>query len=588
MNRDTPTYRSYKLLLALVVIALGLLIMIRSFSQSQFMLIAGQDDQLTKTALSVDNNIRGHFNWYCSDLVYITSREKFQEAETLWLETGKAEALLEHLQENPLTQTGLIDSMLVVAEGRSVLTTGENVDYTFMTRLGKVLGVEIYLCEDPAGQVYVALLQKGEAADYAALIEGETFFSIAETQSAAEKQDRILLLDTSGKYFFHRTAEGVRIDRVDSMRGEEHPGLRQLQEVQKAGEQQATFYRSGGVPDQEKYTVRMVALPNSNNANGCFTIGLAHNYDESIRPFRSMAIQMAVSSAIVVAGIALLLAFLFRFHRYNQQAQEELILLRAKTQAMEQLNQQTQELAHHQRLETIGTLTSSIAHEFNNLLTPIMGYSILVLERLPAEDTESYDNMLEIYYASRKAKEIISRLSDLSRKNTAAALQELSPDELVQRALTVAAPARPKNVEIETDLNCQGMTLYGNETQISQMLLNLIINSFQAMESGGGTLFVSTFAGEGRVVFQIEDTGPGIPPEVQEKMFEPFFTTKETGKGTGLGLAIVRQVVEDCSGTIEVISAPGQGARFTVSVPFHPEEKDASAEDAGTILKESD
>ena len=74
------------------------------------------------------------------------------------------------------------------------------------------------------------------------------------------------------------------------------------------------------------------------------------------------------------------------------------------------------ELAHHQRLETIGTLTSSISHEFNNLLTPIMGYSLLTLENLPDEENELYDYVLEIYNASQKAKTIISRLSDLSRK----------------------------------------------------------------------------------------------------------------------------------------------------------------------------
>ena len=94
---------------------------------------------------------------------------------------------------------------------------------------------------------------------------------------------------------------------------------------------------------------------------------------------------------------------------------------------MEALNRKNQELAHHDRLQTIGTLTSSIAHEFNNLLTPIMGYSILVLEQLPSDAEELYDNVLEIYNSSRKAKEIIARLSDLSRKTP------LSPSSMYPR-----------------------------------------------------------------------------------------------------------------------------------------------------------
>ena len=131
---------------------------------------------------------------------------------------------------------------------------------------------------------------------------------------------------------------------------------------------------------------------------------------------------------------------------------------------------------------------SSIAHEFNNnLLTPIMGYSILVLEQLPSDAEELYDNVLEIYNSSRKAKEIIARLSDLSRKNTSLTFQYVSPDELVRKVLAVASPARPPHVEVRTDLACRHLWLRGNEIQLSQMLLNLILNAYHAMEPGGGT-----------------------------------------------------------------------------------------------------
>ena len=105
-------------------------------------------------------------------------------------------------------------------------------------------------------------------------------------------------------------------------------------------------------------------------------------------------------------------------------------------------------------METIGTLTSSIAHEFNNLLTPIMGYSLLALEKLPPEEESLYDDILEIYNASRKAKHIISRLSDLSRKNTSSTFRIACPDELVHKTLDVTNPARPKKVEAVLDLNC--------------------------------------------------------------------------------------------------------------------------------------
>ena len=243
------------------------------------------------------------------------------------------------------------------------------------------------------------------------------------------------------------------------------------------------------------------------------------------------------------------------------------------------MTKKTQALAHHQRLEIIGTLTSSIAHEFNNLLTPIMGYSIMVLEKLPPEDEETCDNVLEIYEASRKAKTIISRLSDLSRKNTALTFQYLSPDDLAQRALDIAAPARPPKVQVQSRLQCRHLWLYGNEIQLSQMLLNLILNAYQAMEAEGGTLTVTTGAEGDEIRFRIADTGPGIDPAVRKDIFEPFFTTKARGKGTGLGLAIVQQVAQEHHGKVCVDSEPGRGTTMTVRLPM-PAREDETEPDS--------
>ena len=234
---------------------------------------------------------------------------------------------------------------------------------------------------------------------------------------------------------------------------------------------------------------------------------------------------------------------------------------------MTALNHQIRELAHHQRLETIGTLTSSIAHEFNNLLTPIMGYSLMALEKLPSDEDELYDELLEIYSASCKAKEIISRLSDLSRKNPETCFRQVAPDEVIRKMVKTAEPARAENVQINMNLNCWEQRLTANEIQISQLVLNLILNGFHAMEPDGGILTLATNFDEENIYLQVSDTGCGIAKEIRQKIFEPFFTTKEAGKGTGLGLAIVAQVVEDHMGKIQVESKEGSGTTFTVSLP---------------------
>lgn len=294
------------------------------------------------------------------------------------------------------------------------------------------------------------------------------------------------------------------------------------------------------------------------------------------RVFRSA--QLLAYGAVAVGSMAIPAVLIVWMLRRDERAQRELELLRRKNETIEALNRRTNELAHHQRLETIGTLTSSIAHEFNNLLTPIMGYSILALERIPQEDTELYDAILEIYDASRKAKDIIARLSDLSRKNAPENFRLLSPDNLARRVLDVAAPARPARVEVETDFQAGALRVRGNETQLSQMLLNLVLNGFQAIPAEGGKLTVATAADGSWVRFTVKDTGVGIDPAIRPYVFEPFFTTKESGKGTGLGLAIVQQVVEAHGGEIAVESRPGEGAAFIIHLPAAAAEPEPAEE----------
>ena len=280
--------------------------------------------------------------------------------------------------------------------------------------------------------------------------------------------------------------------------------------------------------------------------------------------------ESLLSFSLILAGVAYLLFSIQTLSHENRKTGQELTRLRQRQQTLEVINRQTRELAHHQRLETIGTLTASISHEFNNLLTPIMSYSLLTLEKLPPEEEELCDNMMEIYSASRKAKVIISRLSDLSRKNSPRTFRDVSVDEVAKKALDIAMPAKPETVQVQLNLNCWDIRIRANEIQLCQMLLNLILNAFQAMEAGGVLEITSTFDDD-LVHLIFADSGCGIPPELRDRIFDPFFTTKDPGKGTGLGLAIVAQMLEDHEGRIEVTESPSGGAEFHISLPRHLE-----------------
>ena len=197
-----------------------------------------------------------------------------------------------------------------------------------------------------------------------------------------------------------------------------------------------------------------------------------------------------------------------------------------------------------------------------------MGYSIMTLEKLPPESEELSDNVLEIYNASRKAKQLITRLNELCRKGSENVKTEIKIDSFVRKVMAAAHPGKPKQVQTEMRLHCGESRIFGNDLQLTQMLLNLVLNGFQAMEETAGVLTVETSIANHQAIIQVKDQGRGIAQQDLQKIYEPFYTTKTTGKGTGLGLAIVQQAVEAHDGTIEVESEAGKGSVFTVRLPL--------------------
>ena len=564
--------------LILLLMAMGLGMLYRVFVRYEDIILQNEDKQLYGLARSVNRSVDSYLDRYGENLSYIISRRGFLEAEAVWLATGEAEPLLERMGENLAAADPLNVSLLALREGEVVLSSNGSLDYRIPPQAGFTGPVSVRPCLDSAGTIYLAFLKEADSGvTYASIVDLAGFYQRVAGKLTAGPQDHIMLMDAGGQTLIHRVEQEVRVEMVEDV-GDvsgascDLRALPFLLERQAAGQEGTTFFETASCRSGTPYTARMAVLPAQGDGSGFFTVAVSVNYLEVIRPLRLIALRLLVYGGMVVTGMVLLAGLTVWSGRRNDRQTRELALLREKNEAMEELNRQTQELAHHQRLETIGTLTSSIAHEFNNLLTPIMGYSMLSLEKLPPEEEELYDNILEIYNASRKAKEIISRLSDLSRKNTALTFQYVSPDELAERVLAVAAPVRPQRVEVRTELDCRHVWFRGNETQLSQMLLNLVLNAYQAMPPAGGTLTLHTWSDDTQVCFAVGDTGCGIPQNALPQIFDPFYTTKESGKGTGLGLAIVQQVVEEHGGQITVTSQVGEGTVFTIRFPLTPRE----------------
>ena len=562
----------YQLAGVILLIGIGMFLIAQGFVRYGQLFLDNQDEQIYYIARSVDRNIASMLEQLEENLRYVVGRRGFVEAQENWRTTGNTEDLLFRLEENLLIQNQMISTMLVVWENEIVLSTDGDMTYELPE---KTVSDTLVPCKTSDGKVTLAFVHAVEdRLKYVALLDLDHFYEHIVSEDLTT-YDWVLLTDISGQIVLQPQDGHVTEGDVDAISGATYgtEGMDLLLKQQAAQTIKAHSYEYVDGPTGQTYTARILVIPTNEADNGTFAIGVVTNFDDVLNALNDVAFRMTCYGGMVAVGVLLLVIIAMRYRSRSERDLRELAVLREKNEAMEELNKKTQELAHHQRLETIGTLTSSIAHEFNNLLTPIMGYSILTLEKLPPEDEELYDNVLEIYQASRRASDIISRLSALSRKNTGMSYQRISMDDLIAKVLHVAMPARPVAVDVKEILNCGNAKILGNETQLSQMILNLVLNGFHAMEVDGGILSVTANVEENIVVLTVEDTGCGIPKDVLPNIFEPFYTTKETGKGTGLGLAIVRQVVSEHQGTIQVDSTEHKGTVFTVRLPLTPKEE---------------
>jgi PAS domain S-box-containing protein len=231
-------------------------------------------------------------------------------------------------------------------------------------------------------------------------------------------------------------------------------------------------------------------------------------------------------------------------------------------------------LADSERLSSLGLLAAGISHEVNNPLGSIAA-TVDGLRRRAAQRQEDsrgspeelVPTLTRIASEVQRARTITDRLLKVSRSPGHSRVLVDVNAALTDTLALLAYQIDQQRIKTNTDFSEKLPPIVADESQFSQILMNLVMNAIQAM-SDGGTLTLSTASQNGSVEIRVEDTGVGIPPENLHRIYEPFFTTKPSGKGTGLGLFITHRMVSAMSGTIDVRSKKGMGTRFTVSLPI--------------------
>ncbi len=272
----------------------------------------------------------------------------------------------------------------------------------------------------------------------------------------------------------------------------------------------------------------------------------------------------------------------------NGELQKEIV---ERIRAQEAAAEKDKQLKEAQKLKAIGQLAGGIAHEFRNLLQAMRGYTQFAMEDLSPED-QRHQDLQQVIRAGDRAEQLTRQLLGFSRRQTLR-YEHVEPNEVVLELEKMLRPVIGANIALDLRLGDDVGTIRADFAELQQVLLNLCINSRDAMPSGGRLVIktedvflnhqdleTAQAAGAGRHgLISVADTGTGMPPEIMEQIFEPFFTTKEVGQGTGLGLSTAYGIIQQHKGAIRVRSEPGQGTTFEIFLPLVVESEQEPAED---------
>lgn len=398
-----------------------------------------------------------------------------------------------------------------------------------------------------------------------------------------------MVKNKEGVIIMHPVTEQIGLESI-KVRREKYPEFdwKELEELNRRqieeGEGYYIYHSKWWVDDEIKRIKKINAYTTFNAGGTSWTISVQMDYSEIEQPIKG-TLNSVILTALIITGILLVLAYIFfKIDKRRKAMEIEMRYLKELNKTWEELVKSESRLRHSQKLQTIGTLTSGIAHEFNNLLTPILGYSELLLQQVDPADSMNED-ICEIKNSAFRAKEIIEQILVFSRNDhITPKVSSLRIDGVVRESIKLVKSILPNNIQVVENINsCE--PVIGSATQLQQVLLNIYTNSYHAMKGSGGVLGLCVDAvniyedsckglglGAGRYVrIRVKDTGIGMDEETLGQIFDPFFTTKETGEGTGLGLSVVHGIVKNHNGSITVHSQVHVGTEVDIYLPVAEE-----------------
>lgn len=571
-------YLSIGIIGSLIIAALIILCLMiwKSYKET---IIGIQESQMLVTVQSMSNSMENTLNSYVADGKML--------AATAVGENGE---IYKSIMENYLAnQSFLVDLSVKNADGdilwdkspqdfsKKILTAKLNEDNSFS------------VWSDSAGKLFFVFSSTAKNKDNVCLVLDVSKYYELFSKIRVGSEGYIILKSSSGVILMHPEASQIGIGVISGRENLypqlDYSSLKKMIERQENGETGIADYYSYWWTEPDLPRVRKIAAYTPVPIGSDFLIlSVDMDYNDIYQPVVQGFSRIIMIFTGILTVVSAFIVFSFILARKNRKNAEEIQYLKNLNHVLEETHKGEEALAHQQRLQIMGTMTGGIAHEFNNMLTPIMGYADLLMGTLP-QGSDEYDSVREIFEASEKAKDVIRQISSMSRKNMETAYRFIEADNFLKRAVKMIRTICPYNISIEVKTNLEDAGFFGNHTQLNQVLLNICVNAFHAIGSkkeGKVEIEADTVSRKvlsedsvadiseifkSYVRFRIKDNGCGMDSHTIEQIFTPFFTTKPEGKGTGLGLSVVDQIVHAHKGYITVRSEEGKGTLFTIYIP---------------------
>lgn len=572
------------------------------------MMIAQQQQHLLITARAVSQNLSLYLSEQLRNVEILTQTPGFLTQFHTYYETGDQKGLKEYVLSYMLSQNqGVSRLYLLDQNGDEVFrynqypfleSFDESVLHLDQLAEGRQTGLGSAFRISPQHYGLTMVNSITDGSDYLGAVVSVLDMDALYQQYMAPLQGTvdIIVKNERGTVIMHPESEMLTFNYFRNIQGldtlPEYESLWDMLQLQYQQEEGVAIYRacSGGIlPEREEIS----AFSRMNLSGTSWYISAVMPYSQVVRMVNENLNRFAFLVTVIFVLIASSILIIYGLQKNRQKLQIETRYLRDMNRTLEELHESREQVRHYQKLQTIGALAGGIVHEFNNLLTPIMGYSEFLKQQLGPEN-EYYEDIDEIYKAGGRAKEIVDQILPFSRRETdSTQYNVVNLNAVIWDALKMVRMLLPSSVRLVVKPYSGPINIYGSATQIHQVLLNLCTNAYQAMEAAGGALTVATRrvfqdqlpeqyhpVAEGEFVrLEVSDTGCGIPPEMLSRIFDPFFTTKAAGDGTGLGLSVVQNILISHGGFIEAESTVGRGSRFLVYLPVTSQLPAAAAQE---------